>query len=173
MGSGPSATELDARYSSDGASAVDWADAVALLERASIFWVVTVRSNGRPHVTPLLAVWVDGALYFTTGPSEQKAKNLEANAQCLLLTGCNTQEGTDLAVEGDASRVIDDMTLRRVAEAIEAKYGPAWHYEVRDGVFRHSPGVAWVYALRPVTAYGFGKGDVFSHTRWRFDPNEP
>jgi nitroimidazol reductase NimA-like FMN-containing flavoprotein (pyridoxamine 5'-phosphate oxidase superfamily) len=173
MGSGPRATELDARYSSDAASAVDWADAVALLERAAIFWVVTVRSNGRPHITPLLAVWLDGALYFSTGPSEQKARNLADNAQCMLLTGCNTEKGTDLVVEGDAVRVTDGATLRRVAETIEAKYGPTWHYEVRDGAFQHAPGVAWVYEMRPVTAYGFGKGDVFSHTRWRFEPNEP
>jgi nitroimidazol reductase NimA-like FMN-containing flavoprotein (pyridoxamine 5'-phosphate oxidase superfamily) len=172
MDSRPGTAELDARYSSDGASALDWADAVALMERAPIFWVVTVRSNGRPHVTPLLAVWLGGALYFSTGPTEQKARNLAENAQCTLMTGCNTEEGTDLVVEGDAVRIVDEATLRRVAEAIEAKYGPTWHYEVRDGAFHHTPGVAWVYELRPVTAYGFGKGDAFTHMRWRFEPSE-
>jgi nitroimidazol reductase NimA-like FMN-containing flavoprotein (pyridoxamine 5'-phosphate oxidase superfamily) len=169
MASRPSSTELDARYSSDGASAVAWEDAVAILERAPIFWVVTIRSDTRPHVTPLLAVWHDGALYFSTGPTEQKALNLAQNPHCTLMTGCNTEEGTDVVVEGDATRVTDHAKLQRLADAIEAKHGPTWHYEVRDGAFHHEPGVAWVFELRPLTAYGFGKGDQFTHTRWRFD----
>jgi hypothetical protein len=34
-----------------------------------------VRADGRPHVTPLISVLVDGALHFCTGATEQKAKN--------------------------------------------------------------------------------------------------
>lgn len=35
-----------------------------------------MRADGRPHVTPLVAVWLDGAPHFSTGPAEQKAVNL-------------------------------------------------------------------------------------------------
>ncbi len=37
-----------------------------------------------PHdgVTPLISVWVNEALYFCTGPSECKAKNLDAVRRC-------------------------------------------------------------------------------------------
>ncbi len=48
-----------------------------MLEASEIFWLSTVRRDGRPHVTPLPAMWLDGALHFCTGPEEQKAKNLE------------------------------------------------------------------------------------------------
>ena len=36
-----------------------------------------VRRDGRPHVTPLPAMWLDGALHLCTGAHEEKARNLE------------------------------------------------------------------------------------------------
>ncbi|HMG26191.1 MAG TPA: pyridoxamine 5'-phosphate oxidase family protein [Acidimicrobiia bacterium] len=161
-------TELDARYSTDGVTAPTWREVGERLHGAELFWVTTVRPDGRPHVTPTLALWVDDALYFSTGPYEQKAKNISGNAHCSLMTGCNIlREGMDLVVEGEATRVRDDGTLRRIADAYVSKYGEEWRFEVRDGAFHHDPGEAWVFEVAPVTAYAFGKGE-YSHTRWRF-----
>jgi len=53
-------TFLDARYGEENAQATPWPDAVAQLERAGLFWVSSVRTDGRPHVTPVVAVWMDG-----------------------------------------------------------------------------------------------------------------
>ncbi len=162
-------TELDRRYSDEGASRTDWAEARRRLQNAELFWVTTVRTDGRPHITPLLALWLDDALYFCTGPSEQKAKNIAHNPHCILMTGCNAlKEGVDLVVEGEAVKVTDDDKLSRIADAYVSKYGEDWRFEVRDGAFHHGPGEAWVFEVAPSTAYGFGKGD-YSHTRWRFD----
>jgi Pyridoxamine 5'-phosphate oxidase len=86
---------LDTRYSEEDVQATPWPHALALLEQAGLFWVSTVRPDGRPHVTPVVAVWVDGAVYFTSGPGEQKSRNLAANRHCAVTTGCNTwDEGT-------------------------------------------------------------------------------
>ncbi|GAB7107956.1 pyridoxamine 5'-phosphate oxidase family protein [Streptomyces phaeofaciens JCM 4814] len=162
--------ELDARYSSEGATAPDWAEVAALLGAAELFWISTVRPDGRPHVTPLPAVWTDGALHFATGPAERKALNLAQNPQVVLTTGTNTwAAGYDVVVEGEAVRVADDGRLRELAAAWEAKYGSFWHYEVRDGFFHHGAGHALVQAVAPRTVFGFGKGEPFSQTRWRFD----
>ncbi|MEU2430036.1 pyridoxamine 5'-phosphate oxidase family protein [Streptomyces sp. NPDC007861] len=163
-------TDLDPRYSSPAATPTPWSDAVALLEKAEVFWLSTVRPDGRPHVTPLLCPWLDGALYFTTGEDERKARNLAANPHVVLTTGTNTSGGgCDLVVEGEAVRIGDEERLGRLAEAWEAKYGPVWHFEVRDGAF-HSPGGgrALVFEVAPATAFGFAKGDVYGQTRWRF-----
>jgi nitroimidazol reductase NimA-like FMN-containing flavoprotein (pyridoxamine 5'-phosphate oxidase superfamily) len=161
-------TELDARYSDDDATQTEWAEARGRLQDAELFWLTTVRADGRPHITPLLALWVDEALYFCTGPAEQKAKNIAQNPHCILMTGCNRlKEGVDLVVEGDAVKVSDGDKLARIADAYVSKYGDEWRFEVRDGAFHHGPGEAWVFEVAPSTAYGFGKGD-YSHTRWRF-----
>jgi len=164
-------TALDPQFSSPGASATPWAEAVEHLEMAEIFWLATVRPDGRPHVTPLLALWLDGALYFSTGANERKAKNIAHNPHCILSTGCNTfnEEGLDLVVEGDAVRVTDETLLRRVADRYEAKYGPDWHYDVRDGtIVGLRDNTALVFAVAPTTVFGFGKGALFSQTRWQF-----
>lgn len=161
--------ELDGRYSSPGAEAVPWSAAVARLAAAELFWISTVRPDGRPHVTPLPAVWQAGALHFATGPEERKARNLAANPETVLTTGDNRWDrGYDLVVEGTAARVTDDARLRVLAAAWEEKYGSFWHYDVRDGCFEHGAGPAYVFAVAPRTVFGFGKGEPFSQTRWRF-----
>ena len=168
--------ELDARYSDEQATALDWSTAVEALENSELFWLSTVRPDGRLHVTPLIAVWHAGALYFSTGPEEQKARNLRKNDQCALTTGANTwNAGLDLVAEGPAARVTDDAELTTLAAAFVAKYGSVWSFQVRDGCFFHDTGsvraehanAAWVFKLAPTTVYAFGKGP-FSHTRWRF-----
>jgi nitroimidazol reductase NimA-like FMN-containing flavoprotein (pyridoxamine 5'-phosphate oxidase superfamily) len=161
--------ELHPQFSSDDATATAWAEGQTRLAQAEVFWLTTVRPNGRPHVTPLIAVWLDGALYFCTGPAERKAKNLAGNAHCILTTGTNAlNEGFDLVIEGDAVRVSDDAKLQSIADAYESKYGSDWHFTVRDGAFHSGGGEALVFEVAPTTAFGFGKGEPFSQTRWRF-----
>jgi pyridoxine/pyridoxamine 5'-phosphate oxidase len=99
-------TELDTRSSDEDGVATDWEETRRALEEAELFWITTVRADGRPHVTPLVAVWLDDAIYFATGPDEQKAVNLRTNQNVILTTGCNEWErGLDVVVEGEAVQV--------------------------------------------------------------------
>src|SRR5687767_796396 len=98
-------TKLDPRFSDHDATATPWAQAREELAGAQTYWLTTVRADGRPHVTTLLAVWQDEAIYFCTGAEEQKARNLEDNRNCALTTGASAlYEGLDLVVEGAAER---------------------------------------------------------------------
>ncbi|MFG2073877.1 Nitroimidazol reductase NimA, pyridoxamine 5'-phosphate oxidase superfamily [Nonomuraea maritima] len=162
-------TRLDRRFSADDATPTPWAEAREQLEHAETYWLSTVRKDGRPHVTPLLAVWRDGAMYFCTGADEQKGRNLASNLNCALTTGAGSlHEGLDLVVEGLARRVTDPAALKELAAAWEAKYGATWHFEVGDGVFVNvAGGAAQVYELRPSKALGFRKGR-YGQTTWRF-----
>ncbi len=164
-------TELSPSFSDDDAIPTAWARARKALEEAELYWVSTVRPDGRPHVTPLLGIWLDGALYFSTGSGERKAKNLRKNPNCLLTTGCNTLDGLDLVVEGEAVEVSDESELRAVAETYESKYGarltaPEGTWFGLGDEIRNS-GVL-VYRVAPSTAYGFAKGALFGQTRWAF-----
>ncbi|MFD3912627.1 pyridoxamine 5'-phosphate oxidase family protein [Streptomyces sp. NPDC058603] len=162
-------TELDTRYSEPEAAATAWTEAEGLLAGAELFWLSTVRPDGRPHVTPLLAVWADGALHFCTGAAERKAMNLARNPEVVLTTGVNALHGgCDLVVEGTAVRVTDTSRLTVLAALWEAKYGAEWHFDVQDGGFTGGEGnVALVFEVAPRTAFGFGKAP-YSQTRWRF-----
>lgn len=162
-------TKLDSRFSDENATATPWAQARDELERAETYWLSTVRADGRPHVTTLLAVWQDEAIYFCTGAEEQKARNLEYNRNCALTTGASAlREGLDVVVEGVAERVTDPGTLKRLADAWVAKYGKEWHFGVGDGVFTHPEGgEALVFEVAPAKVLGFRKGE-YSQTTWRF-----
>lgn len=163
-------TELDRRFSEPDATASDWETTTSILEGAQLSWITTVRADGRPHVTPLVAVWLDEAAHFTTGADEQKAVNLARNSSVVLTTGCNTWDrGTDVVIEGTAVRVTDSTTLERLAAAWRTKWDGQWEYTVTDEAFAHGSGGgrALVYRVRPNKVLVFGKG-TFSQTRHRF-----
>ncbi|MHA6763416.1 pyridoxamine 5'-phosphate oxidase family protein [Streptacidiphilus sp. PAMC 29251] len=164
-------TELDSRFSEPEAAPTPWAQAERMLTEAELFWLSTVRPDGFPHVTPLIAVWLEGALYFCSGPGERKVGNLSQNPRCVLTTGSNTLgSGLDLVLEGRAVRVLDDdAKLHRVAAAYLAKYGKEWAFQVRDGAFfgAGGGGTAWVYEVAPAKGFGFAKGR-YGQTRWTF-----
>jgi hypothetical protein len=122
----------------------------------------------RPHVTPLVAVWLDDALHFSTGPDEQKALNIAADPRVALTTGANDwQAGLDIVVEGEAIRVTSADTLQHLADAWAQKWDGRWQYQVGPDGFRHGPGTAIVFAVRPSKVLAFSKG-TFGHTRHRF-----
>lgn len=140
-----------------------------LLETAELFWISTVRSDGRPHVTPLVAVWLDGTVHFCTGVAEQKAINLRGNRHVILTTGCNQWDrGVDVVIEGDAVQLTDNDALARLAQAWATKWDGRWKFEVRNGAFHHEDGgAALVFSVRPSKILAFAKG-TFSQTRYEF-----
>lgn len=157
-----------AEFSEPGSSALPWATAERVLVESEMFWLSTVRADGRPHVAPLPAMWVDGRAFFCTGALEQKARNLAAHPECVLTTGTNTyRAGVDVVVEGVAAITRDEALLHRLAALWQSKLD--WTFEVRDGAFA-DPGhdtVAPVYALTPAKVLAFAKAP-YSQTRYTF-----
>lgn len=152
-------SNIDTRFSDPAAGATPWEDAAAALERAELYWITTVRADGRPHVTPLVGVVHDGALHFCTGLREQKARNLEHSAAVALTTGVNTwAQGLDVVVEGEAVRITDGSTLRAIADAYRAKYGSDWAFEVEgDGFNSGEGGPAAVFRVQVSKVMAFAK----------------
>ena len=165
----PPTTRLDTRFSDPGASATGWEQTQSVLEATELFWITTVRADGRPHVTPLVAVWLDDAIHFCTGPHEQKAINIKRNPNVALTAGCDSWDsGMDIVVEGEAVRVTEDQKLERLARAWAGKWDGRWLFVARDGAFHHKGGgEAWVYSVRPAKVLAFGK-EPFSHTTHLF-----
>ena len=169
--------EIDERFSGEEAVAPGWSEVVEILDQSEMFWLATTREDGRPHVTPLPAIWLDddsvgGMLHFCTGPNEQKAKNLLREPRCIITTGTNQfRSGVDVVVEGRAGRVTNENMLRRLADKWLAKLD--WPFEVVDGGFS-DPGregeapMAHVFAVFPSKVLVFGKGEPYSQTRFRF-----
>ncbi len=168
----PTAEKLPA--SAEYPAPTSWAEGRRHIAEGPWYWLATTRPDGRPHVRPVLAVWLDGALYFASSANARKRKNLVADPRCTLTTA---DDEAHMVVEGVATRVWDEATLQRVAEAYAAKYD--WHVIVRDGVFDAEYGAPTagpppyeVYEVTPETVFGFGANETFSPTRWRFDDDK-
>jgi general stress protein 26 len=159
--------ELHEGFSQPDATARPWAEVVEVLSKSEMFWLSTVRRDGRPHVTPLPAIWLGGTLHFCAGSAEQKVKNLESNPNCVLTTGTNQLlSGLDVVVEGTANRVTDKARLQELAAIWKSKLD--WDFEVGDEEFRDLDGRhGLVFGVSPTKILSFGKG-VYSQTRYTF-----
>jgi nitroimidazol reductase NimA-like FMN-containing flavoprotein (pyridoxamine 5'-phosphate oxidase superfamily) len=168
---------IDPRYGDASATAPPWDDIERLLTEAQLYWIITVRADGRPHAVPLVGVWHDGAFAFCTGPEEQKKRNLDSNPRVAVTTGGTGANGwdtgKDVVVEGTAVPVTDGEALQALADAWFAKYGEDWRFQVRGQEFVElsdsggsATGGARVY--RVATAKVIAFGDAHGQTTYRF-----
>src|ERR1700691_2240306 len=99
---------------------LDWRDLHAALEATltqgpgtggpdhHTFWLSTIDTDGRPHMTAVGAFWVDGRYYFCGGPRSRKIRNIERDPRCAFGVAIH---GCDLAFEGHSVRVQDEALL--------------------------------------------------------------
>lgn len=132
-----------------------WEQVETRLRASRNYWLATVRPNGRPHVTPLWGVWVDGALYLNGFPGARWARNLAANP---AVTAHLESGDAVVIVEGTAEDVVTDAAVgARVVASWDAKYGRLHPAPATDGIFR----------VRPQTVRAWTDATNFSDaTRW-------
>ncbi len=163
-------------YGDATASAPAWSEIDRRLTEAQLYWIVTVRSDGRPHAVPLCGVWHDGAFYFCTGDDEQKMRNLEHDPHVVITAGPlgadGWKTGKDIAVEGVAEEVTDDAVLEALVGEWRTKYDGDWLFEVREHRFFElseqgagGGGGARVFRVPPAKVLAFG--DEHGQTRYR------
>ena len=159
--------------STPDAVATPWEETRRVLETAEVFWLATVRADGRPHVTPVASAWLDGTLYFMTGGLgiTQKAKNLRENPHVVLTTGSNHLSiGLDIVVEGDAAPCTDTAVHERLYQVWAIRFGEGWPIQLRNGVLcdekSEEPGL--LFAVTPTKIFAFARGDEWSQTRYQF-----
>src|SRR4051812_6284864 len=110
----PVAEPLATPNTATPATITPWAQIRNSLAEAGTTWLATVRPDGRPHVVPVGALWLDGAYYVTTGQGTIKGNNLAHNPQCVITLA---SRGFDLVFEGAAAQVSDIAQLERIARA--------------------------------------------------------
>ena len=140
------------------AGMLDWPHAAEILAGASMYWVCSVRPDGRPHAVPVWGAYVDETLSLVTGGHRtRKARNIDANPSVVV----HVERGDDVViVEGQAARPteLDPATFERVRESFAAKYRGYRPETYRAGTHVVSPRVAFAWNEFPQTP-----------TRWTFD----
>lgn len=132
-----------------------WESVEAQLREAQNYWLATVYPDGRPHVTPIWGVWVEGMLYFSGFPGARWARNLAATPH----VATHLESGNNVViVEGLAEDIVTETALgERIIAAWNEKYGRLSPEPATDGVFR----------LRPRTVRAWSDSEGFADaTRW-------
>jgi hypothetical protein len=104
-----------------GSEPLEWARAVPQLEDTSghrTCWLATTDPSGRAHIAGVGALWVNEKFYFTSGPRTRKSRNLANDPRCAISVGLGNM---DVVVEGTATKVTDEATVKDLAERYAAQ----------------------------------------------------
>jgi Pyridoxamine 5'-phosphate oxidase len=149
-----------------------WEQVRAVLADTRLYWLATVHPTGRPHVRPVLAVWVGGSLYSTSSMGSRKGRNLASDPRCTVTA---RTDNMDVVLEGNATQVTSEAALQQIAEAYRTKYG--WPVTVTGDAFdapygapTAGPPPYFPYEITPATVFAFGIADEYAGraTRYHF-----
>ncbi len=155
---GPERPAFDSAYgiSASAEGLLPWSFVAERMERSRNYWVCTTRPDGRPHVMPVWGVWVGETLFFSTGETSIKARNLAADPRLVV----HLESGDEAVIlEGVAERrELGSAAHSDVVGAYAAKY---------DMDAAQLPGPDGWYTLRPATAFAWLEAD-YPGTATRF-----
>jgi len=105
---------------------------------------------------PIWGVWADGILCFSTGRESRKARNLAANARCVI---CNDKTSEAVILEGRAEELTDPERIKELGRFYARKYKP-WTLDPKLGP---------IFIVRPTVVFGmYEKKFANAATRWTF-----
>ena len=167
----------------DGSKTTAWEMArerLANPEDPRTSWLATTGPDGRPHLMPVIAFWIDGALHIVAGEGTRKARDLAADGRCVVGMSSTTLPSIDLVVEGRADPLTDGDGVRRVADVL---IEGGWPLEVKaDKVYGPNAPTAGpppytIFRIVPSRVFGlpgmfgmekFDPDDLPKPTRWDF-----
>jgi len=155
-------------------------DRLANPEEQRTSWLATTRPDGRPHLMPVIAFWIDGAIHVVAGEGTRKARNLAADGRCVIATSSTTPPSLDIVVEGRADPLIEGDAVGHIAEVLSAS---GWPLEAKgDKVYGPNAPTAGpppytIFRIVPSKVFGlpgmygmdqFDQADLPRPTRWDF-----
>ena len=141
-----------------------------VLAESEMFWLSTVRRDGRPHVTPLPAIWLDGDAALLHGIRRAEDEEPGVGGPLRPDDGHRTSMRSGPRRRGRRYRDPRRPTTRSCgAWPTLWKSKLDWDFEVGDDEFRDPDGRhGFVFGVAPVKVLAFGKGEPYSQTRYRF-----
>ncbi|MBN1453736.1 MAG: pyridoxamine 5'-phosphate oxidase family protein [Anaerolineales bacterium] len=108
-------------YVDNPTSEVSWDYVTQQLTEAKNYWLCSTRPDGRPHVVPRWAVYVDGKIYYDGSSETRHARNIVENPHVSL----HLESGDQVVILEGTARPAEKPSLelgRKLAQAYQAKY---------------------------------------------------
>lgn len=152
-------------YVDNPTSYLDWSWVAAQLTESINYWLCSVRPDGRPHVVPRWAVFVDGKIYYDGSPETRHNRNIEANPHISV----HLENGTEAVMLEGTSRPAGKPSSdlgKKLSQAYKKKYkelgyapGPNSWDEGGLYVFTPHQCIAWTKFNENPTRFTFDTGE--------------
>lgn len=144
----------------EGGGLLPWSWADERLRSAHNFWLTTSWPDGRPHSMPIWGVWDGAALWFSSGGSSRKLRNIRHDPRCVMTTESGSEA---VIVEGSAVVTGDGAAIASFVVALNAKYDKDYTLDF------FAPDLNVVARLDPVLVFGLSEANFQgTPTRWEF-----
>jgi PPOX class probable F420-dependent enzyme len=141
---------------------IPWSKIDYFLRAFRSIWLSTTRPDGRPHAVPVWYIWDGQDLYFISGRSLQKSKNLARQSWIVVHAG----DGDDVIIlEGPVEIITDRADLEKVDAAYGAKYVDPGS-GAQATIFEPE---ADLYRVRVKHVMAWEYGTVANRTDWKFE----
>ena len=142
-----------------GTGLLEWSWAASRLSSSQGYWLASVCPDGRPHVMPVWAVFIDDRVWFSSGPRSRKVANIRRSPAVVITTD---DAASPVIAEGEAHEATDPRLLTRFATAMDSKYRTEYGVEFYRANATFSVHLAKVIGIDGLDFAG-------SATRWTFD----
>lgn len=155
----PKMKEYGLKEAPDGM--LTWGWVKGELEKSKNYWICSTRPDGNPHAAPVWGILMDDVVYFSTGESSRKAKNIAHNPTIVL----HLESGFDtVIIEGLVETVSDRADIERIAPIYATKYAPHGFEPTADDLAK-----GLMYRVVPRVVMAWKETDFpNTATRWEF-----
>jgi len=153
-------------YVDNPKSEVPWDEVEKRLTESKNYWMCSVRPNGRPHVVPRWAVYVDGRIYYDGSPETRHVRNIVENPNVSV----HLESGQEAIILDGTCRPISKPEARlakQVSKAYSAKYKSEGYAPKPDqwdegGLYVFTPRqcIAWTVFFENPTKFVFEEQDA-------------
>jgi nitroimidazol reductase NimA-like FMN-containing flavoprotein (pyridoxamine 5'-phosphate oxidase superfamily) len=130
-----------------GTGLLPWEWALERLRNSRNYWLTSVWPDGRPHVMPVWAVWLDDALWFSSGLRSRKIRNIQAGSDVSVAA---EDALNPVVLEGRVRIESENAVLQRFLDTMNTKYGTSYGQDLvdpaRNATARITP--RWVFGLK-------------------------
>jgi hypothetical protein len=144
-----------------------WEHVTGVIKDALNYWIATTSSDGRPHVRPVWAAWMEGILYFDGHPATGWGRNIARDPRISV----QVEVGDDAVIlEGTVQDIAhtDPEVAERLAEEFNRKYLEKYGYDYTKEVKQWQDRGLFSMMPSKVLAWNVAEFST-SPTKWTLD----
>lgn len=140
------------------------------LSNALNYWIATTSQDGRPHVRPVWAAWVDNTLYFDGSPETGWGRNIIRDPHISVQVEVGEDAIMVEGIVGDLPKVSEELA-EKLLQSFRPRYIAKYNYD------HTGESEGWkergMFIMKPTKVLAWNVVHFStSPTRWRFNPEE-